>query len=179
MKETLEKVKEIKEKADAEKKGEELSCPECKSEKIVRNGKHKGKQAYVCRECKKSFLERSKSGIAYSHSSKTVWKEVIRDTINGVSIDETAANLDLHHETVFNMRHKILYSIEQFIIQNPVELTGVCETDETYVLESVKGTKIPKTIIESPVNTVQRHQKRVFQRNMSVCVQALVPRVEI
>jgi transposase-like protein len=144
LKETLEKLKEIKEKAAEQKKEEEQNCPECKSEKIVRNGKHKGKQAYVCRECKKSFLETSKSGIAYSHSSKTVWKQVIRDTVNGVSIDDTAASLDLHHETVFNMRHKILYSIEQTIKENPLKLSGVCETDETYVLESIKGTKIPE-----------------------------------
>jgi hypothetical protein len=64
--------------------------------------------------------------------------------VDGIAIDKTAENLALSHATVFNMRHKILYAIEQSRIEMPVALTGVCETDETYVLESVKGRKIPK-----------------------------------
>ena len=40
------------------------------------------------------------------------------------------------------MRHKILYAIERSLIESPVALSGVCQTDETYVLESVKGRKI-------------------------------------
>ena len=66
---------------------------------------------------------------------------MIRDTVNGVSIDDTVDSLDLHHETVFNMRHKILYCLEQEETANPTKLAGVCEADETYVLESYKGKK--------------------------------------
>ena len=40
-------------------------------------------------------------------------------------------------------RHKILYCVEQAILNAPIELEGVCEADETYVLENVKGRKIP------------------------------------
>jgi hypothetical protein len=50
----------------------------------------------------------------------------------------------LHHETVFNMRHKILLSIEEEECNNPTKLSGVCEADETYVLESYKGKKLLK-----------------------------------
>jgi hypothetical protein len=71
-----------------------------------------------------------------------VWKQVISDTVEGISIDKTAAGLDISHSTVFNMRHKILFAIEGAIMEAPVVMDGVCETDETYVLESVKGRKI-------------------------------------
>ncbi len=71
-----------------------------------------------------------------SHYGEAVWKQVIRDTVNGISIDDTAYSLDLHHETVFNMRHKILYSLEQEEAANLTKLEGVCEADETYVLDS-------------------------------------------
>lgn len=138
----LEKMKELKKKAEAEKP-KETSCPHCQSMNIVRNGKKHGKQAYICRSCDKSFVETTNSAIEGSHSSSAVWKEVIADTINGVPIDTTAKNLELHHHTVFNMRHKILYRIEQTLLWKPVELSGVCEADETYVLESIKGRKIP------------------------------------
>jgi hypothetical protein len=98
-----------------------------------------------------------------------VWKQVISDTVNGVSIDRTAERLDLHHETVFNMRHKILYCVEQSLITNPTKLTGACETDETYVLESMKGRKLPSDYHRKP----RKHGAVASKRGISneyVCV---------
>ena len=143
LEETLEKVKEIKDKADSEEAAVDPCCPHCSSTKIVRNGKKSGRQAYRCNECQRSFVATTKSAMENSHSSEAVWKQVISDTVDGVPINKTAENLELHHETVFNMRHKILYCVEQSLIANPTELAGVCEADETYVLESEKGRKIP------------------------------------
>lgn len=79
-----------------------------------------------------------------------MWKQVIRDTVDGVPIDRTAGNLELHHETVFNMRHKILYCLEQEEIRNPTRLVGVCEADETYLLDSYKGKKLAPDIGHKP-----------------------------
>jgi len=143
LEETLEKVKEIKEKADSDEESDLKSCPRCNSKNVVRNGRKRKKQAYLCRACGKSFVETTKSAIAHSQSSATVWKQVISDTVEGLAIDRTASDLDLSHSTVFRMRHKILCCIEQAMLEKPIELTGVCETDETYILESVKGRKIP------------------------------------
>ena len=171
--ETFGKLKEIKEKAEAEKKTEEESCPYCESTQIVRNGKRRKNQAYICRSCGKTFVETSKSAIEYSHSSETVWKAVIGDTAAGVSLEKTADELDLAHSTVFNMRHKILYSIEQAICADPVELDGVCEADETYVLESVKGSKIPDDYHRKP----RKHGAKASKPGISeeyVCVCASI-----
>ncbi len=79
-----------------------------------------------------------------------MWEQVIRDTVDGVSIDKTAESLDLSHPTVFHMRHKILYCVEQAILSAPIHWEGVCEADETYVLESVKGRKIPEGYHRKP-----------------------------
>lgn len=141
--ETYEKLRELKEKADAEKEEKAGACPKCGSISIVRNGKRNRRQSYLCKDCKKSFVETSTSAIAYSHASETVWKQVIRDTVDGVSLDKTADSLDLSHSTVFHMRHKILFCVEQAILASPATLEGACEADETYVLENVKGRKIP------------------------------------
>lgn len=170
LEETYEKLSEIKKKADDEKEPGEQECPQCKSANIVRNGKNRGKQQmYLCRDCKKAFSESSTSTIFRSHSSATVWKQVISDTVEGIPIGQTAASLDMHHETVFNMRHKILYSLEQALIEEPTGLVGVCETDETYVLESEKGKKFP----ENHHRTPRRHGARASKRGISneyVCV---------
>ena len=113
-------------------------CPHC-GETAVKNGKKDGKQSYVCKSCRRSFLERATSAMAHSQASDAVWKAVIRDTVNGVSLDSTAADLELAHSTVFNMRHKILRTVEQAIEAAPVRLEGACQTDETYILENEKG----------------------------------------
>lgn len=143
--EVYEKLEEVKEKAEAEREDEAKikACPRCVSVKLYRNGKRNGRQAYICRDCGKTFVETTGSAIANSHSSPTVWRQVIRDTVDGVSIDRTASGLDLHHETVFYMRHKILFLVEQELATSPVMLEGVCEADETYVLENEKGRKFP------------------------------------
>jgi transposase-like protein len=145
LEEALAMMRELKKKADAESENEaDAVCPHCDSASVVRNGKKCGKQAYLCRNCGKSFVATTKSPIENSRSGATVWKQVISDTVEGISIDKTAERLALSHATVFNMRHKILYAIERSLIETPVTLIGVCETDETYVPESVKGRKIPQ-----------------------------------
>jgi transposase-like protein len=97
----IEKLTEIKRESEKEKIRAVPECPKCGGKSVVRNGHQSGKQRYLCKECGGSFVETSGSAIAHFHSGETVWKQVIRDTIEGAAIDKTAAALDLHHETVF------------------------------------------------------------------------------
>jgi transposase-like protein len=168
--EALEKLREIKDKADQEEaETAESVCPHCGSDKVVKNGRKRGNQSYLCRKCGKSYVTTTKSAIEHSRSSKAVWKQVISDTVDGIAIDKTAESLCLSHNTVFNMRHKILYAVEQSLIESPVELSGVCQTDETYVLESVKGRKIPADYHRKP----RKHGAVAAKRGLSdeyICV---------
>ena len=167
--EAIEALKGIKEKADSEKESKPVECLRCGSVKVVRNGKQNGRQFFLCKDCGKAFTETATSAIAHSHSSKTVWKQVIRDTVDGISIDKTAEALELAHSTVFNMRHKILYCIEQEILNAPNVLEGVCEADETYVLESVKGRKISEDYHRKP----RKHGAKASKAGLSdeyICV---------
>lgn len=173
--ELFEKMNEVKEKveADAEKESRTEKCPYCYSKAVVRNGKKHKKQAYLCRTCGKSFVQTTGSAIENSQSSETVWRAVISDTIEGVSLEKTAESLNISPETAFNMRHKILFCIEQAIISEPVELEGVCEADETYVLESVKGRKISESYYRKP----RKHGAKAIKPGLSneyVCVQTSV-----
>jgi transposase-like protein len=166
---------DIKTESDKEKKDSILDCPHCKSSNVKRNGKKRNKQAYFCNECKKSYIETTKNIFFYSHYSEAVWKQVIRDTVEGVAINDTAASLDLHHETVFNMRHKILYGLEEAEKENPTMFQGICEMDETYVLESHKGTKLSPDYWREP----RRHGAKAEQRGLSneyICICAGIHR---
>ena len=45
--EAFEKLKEIKEKAEREQESKSATCLRCGSDKVVRNGKRNGRQAYL------------------------------------------------------------------------------------------------------------------------------------
>jgi transposase-like protein len=122
----------------------EPPCPHCKAESVTRFG-HKGKQQrYRCKNCGKTFVETTNTVMYQSHYGEAVWKQVIRDTVAGVSIDDTATSIGISHSTAFQMRHKILLSLEAEETREPTVLDGVCELDDTYVLESFKGSKLPE-----------------------------------
>lgn len=171
----LEALRDIKTECDKEKKMTKLPCPHCRSDNVKRNGYKCRKQAYICKGCGKSFVETTKTAFQNSHSGESVWKQVIKDTVNGTPIDETAENLDLHHETVFNMRHKILFCLEQEEKNNPTLLEGVCEADETYILDSFKGKKFSPDFWRKP----RKHGAKATKPGLSneyICVCAGIER---
>ena len=162
-------LKEIKAECDAEKTKQLMPCPHCNGTKVVKNGRKHKKQAYLCKTCGSSFVETTKTIFENSHCGASEWKQVIADTVHGVPIKETAAKLSLHHETVFNMRHKILFAIEQDEIKNPTQLEGVCEADEVYILESFKGMKLPDDFWRKP----RKHGAKATKSGLSreyICV---------
>ncbi len=140
-------------------------CPHCKagSSLVVRYGRNGSKQRYRCNSCGKHFGDRTKTAAASSRCGEAAWKQVIRDTLTGVSLDSTAAALSVTHRTAFNMRHKLLSLAEKAVAQENTELKGVCEIDDTYVLESVKGTKIPEDYHREP----RKHGAKASKRGIS------------
>jgi hypothetical protein len=88
-------------------------------------------------------------------------------------MDKTAEILGMHHETVFNMRHKILYCLEEKLKEEPTKMEGTCEADETYVLENEKGRKFGANHGRKP----RKHGAKATKAGISseyVCVCASV-----
>jgi len=119
-------------------------CPHCKSEAVKRFGHVANRQRFCCKSCGKTFMETTNTIMAHSPCGEAAWKQVIRDTVEGASLDKTAQSLHMSHATAFNMRHKILLALEAEEFRQPTVLSGVCELDDTYVLESYKGSKLPE-----------------------------------
>jgi transposase-like protein len=140
---------------------EKPSCVECGSAEVVRNGTQNGNQRYKCKTCGKVFSGRRNTVMYHSHSSEAEWKQVIRDTIEGKAIAKSASELERTVATTFHMRHKILLAIESLDKRDPIRLAGVCELDETFVLESYKGrNKLPETFWRKPRKHGAKAQKR-------------------
>ena len=175
--ESLEKainsLREIIDEADKHKSVP--TCPHCGANGVVRNGHKDGRQRYLCHGCGKAFNETTGTTMSYSHSSDAVWTQVVSDTLNGVAISDTASALDLSREVVFNMRHKILLAMETEERTFPTVLEGVCELDETFVLESMKGSKLP----DEYWRKARKHGAKARKRGLSneqICICAGVSR---
>jgi transposase-like protein len=119
------------------------NCLRCKSPARRNGHSPSGLQRYICPACGKSFSERTNTAMKHSPYGEAIWKQAIRDTIEGVSLEKTAHSLSMAHSSAFNMRHKILMSMEAAEKRAATVIDGVCELDDTYVLENFKGSKLP------------------------------------
>ena len=144
-------------------------CPYCQSSSIVKNGHKCGKQEYRCKECRKTFVSTTNTLMSNSHQSSETWEELIQDTISGESISYSAKRLSISHDCAFHMRHKFLMSLEDVQTEYTVKLGGVSELDETFVLDSYKGKKLPENVNRKPRKHGESAQKAGLSKEY-VCI---------
>ncbi|WP_121922660.1 IS1/IS1595 family N-terminal zinc-binding domain-containing protein [Hydrogenothermus marinus] len=74
-----------------------MRCVYCNSEKIVKNGKsNQGKQRYLCKSCKRIFVE----NLERRHYPKKLKDMAIKLYIDRVSIAAISRSLEVPYETV-------------------------------------------------------------------------------
>ena len=142
---------------------ERPSCPHCLCTSIIKFGHRNGKQRFLCKDCGRTFMYTTNTIMQNSHFGRSVWADFIRDTVTGVSLDDSAEKYGFSHTTAFNMRHKVLMTLQDHIENNPVELSGIVELDETFVLESQKGTPIS----DSTERTARKHGAKAQKPGIS------------
>ena len=118
-------------------------CPCCGDQNVVfiRKGVQCGKQRFPCKSCGKKFTYDSKQLTSKSHQPVESWVVVLEDTLSLASLDSTAEKIGVCHSTAVHMRHKLLVYIEE-IVTSAGPLEALIEANETYVIESQKGTKV-------------------------------------
>lgn len=116
---------------------EEPCCPHCAGKTVVRNGTAHGLQRFKCRDCAKTFNALTGTPLARLRM-KGKWvaqAEALRD---GLSLKQVEERLNVSHGTAFRWRHRFL-ALPKTVQARA--LVGIVETDETYFLESRKGSK--------------------------------------
>jgi len=115
----------------------QVGCPHCKSMKYYLHGKDKGSQRFKCKECNRTFTEYSGTWLAGLHK-----KELVNNYLDQMhqkkSLDKIKNSLHINKKTAFDWRHKILSSFEN-VEKN--DFNGIVESDETFFLQSEKGSK--------------------------------------
>lgn len=96
--------------------------------------------------------------------------------MNGMSVRDTANICDIHRNTAFAWRHKILDSLQE--IHNAIKLEGIVEADETFFPVSYKGNhKNSKTFVMPRVAHHRGHSvKKLGLSDEQVCVPCAVNR---
>lgn len=101
--------------------------------------------------------------MANSHYGRSVWADFIRDTLCGDSLDHSAHEYGLSHQSAFNMRHKVLMALQNLLETNPVLLSGIIALDETFVLDCYKGVRIP----QEAGRKARKHSAKAAKRGIS------------
>ena len=120
-------------------------CPRCGKTGACRNGRlkdksgrHPERQRYLCRCWGRSFNDLTSTPVAGTkHPDK--WLEYLRMMMDGASCRTIAKALQIHVSTVFHWRHKVLRALKSL---GDTGLSGIIEADDTFFLESFKGTPV-------------------------------------
>lgn len=86
-----------------------MQCPDCNSEKIWKNGYHRGKQRFKCKECGRQFIEFYKP-LGYDRSIKEKCLEMY---VNGSGFRSIERVMGVHHTTVINWVKEIGNKLEK------------------------------------------------------------------
>ncbi len=117
--------------------GTPRACPHCRSLRLHRDGRADGLQRYRCVDCTRSFNALTGTPLArLRHRRK--WLAYLDCMLQSGTVRRAAALVGIHKNTSFRWRHRFLHSTKH---DRSVPLVGITEADETYLLESQKGSR--------------------------------------
>lgn len=115
-------------------------CPDCDSARIVKQGRDDTelhRQRYECRSCGRRFDDLTDTIFAGHHQSLRVWVLVLYLMGLNLSNEQIAKELDLDPDDAQRMTALLREGVVQ---RKPaVQLSGVVECDEVYVVAGHKG----------------------------------------
>jgi transposase-like protein len=118
----------------------EIECPHCQSNHIVKRGKddtQEHRQRYECKCCNKRFDDLTGTVFAGHHQSLKVWIIFLYFMGLNLSTAQIAKELSLNKDDAYYMSNVLRTGV----VENKPEpeLTGEVECDEVYVVAGHKG----------------------------------------
>ena len=125
------------------KEEEPDNCPRCDCDRIVRKGRTKTGQRYLCKGCGRSFGMSTGKVLGSSKLPLSTWREYIKCFIDRVPLRRAAVRCQVSLKTSFFMRHRILELVEKARPKTRVGLGNTAQVDETFIRFNFKGTTPP------------------------------------
>lgn len=116
---------------------QQCACPHCASGDVQKWGRALRMQRYRCRACKRTFNALTGTPLARLRK-KDRWLKYAQGMDEGRSIRRCAKDCGIAIPTAFRWRHRFLHDPTS---DEPGHLLGIVEADETFVLESHKGSR--------------------------------------
>ena len=110
-------------------------CPHCGGLEAGRWGQADGMPRYRCKACRRTFNALTGTPLARLRM-KDKWATQAEALIDGVTTAVAAKRCGVDYKTAFRWRHRFLKSLAG---DKPSALSGIVESDETFILESFKG----------------------------------------
>ena len=112
-------------------------CPDCSCERCHRHGQANDLQRFRCCQCGRTFNDLTGTPLARLRM-KGKWLDYLAALLDSRTVRGAAKEVDVHRNTAFRWRHRFLHWVKY---DRPRQLTGIVEADETFLLESQKGSR--------------------------------------
>ncbi|TWI61495.1 ISXO2 transposase-like protein [Pseudoduganella lurida] len=113
------------------------TCPHCAHPRTYRHGFAYGLQRYRCCACRRTFNKLTNTPMA-SLRLRGKWLPFLQCLLDSLPVRAAAKQVGIHRNTSFRWRHRFLQDGKH---DRPAKLQGIVEADETYLLESQKGSR--------------------------------------
>jgi transposase-like protein len=115
----------------------ERGCPRCGASHVHRCGQASGLQRFRCLGCRRSYNALTGTPLARLRK-RGHWLTYLQCILDSCTVRAAANVTGVHRTTSFRWRHRF---VQGAIRDRPAVLSKVVEVDETYVLESQKGSR--------------------------------------
>jgi transposase-like protein len=112
-------------------------CPRCGNERCYRHGFANDLQRYRCCACGRTFNDLTGTPLARLRL-KAKWLAYSQVLLDSLPVRKAADRVGVHRNTAFRWRHRFLHWVK---LDRPAVLNGIVEADETFLLESQKGSR--------------------------------------
>jgi transposase-like protein len=112
-------------------------CPRCYCPRVHRCGQASGLQRFRCLGCRRSFNALTGTPLARLRK-KEHWLAYLQCVLESRTVREAARVVGVHRTTSFRWRHRFVPGAMR---DRPATLSAIVEADETYRLESQKGSR--------------------------------------
>ena len=113
-----------------------VSCPRCRSDLTVKNGSYGPFQRYLCKDCDRTFNDKTGTIFAHSKIALRKWLFSIYAFLRfNTSLRQLQAEIDVTYKTI----HRRIERFAKALDAPSLDLVGPVEFDEVYVTAGMKG----------------------------------------
>ncbi|SDK16433.1 Transposase and inactivated derivatives [Halovenus aranensis] len=113
-----------------------VPCPRCRSDRTVRNGSYGEAQRYLCKNCDRTFNDKTGTIFAHSKIALRRWLFSIYAFLRfNTSLRQLQCEIEVTHKTI----HRRIERFASALDAPSLDLVGPVEIDEVYVSAGEKG----------------------------------------